>query len=107
MDGALHFRPALWDALRMQEQVDAKAVQLGQEAAEILQRTAKSIDRPTRPSPHEPAPCGVLVHRVEAGTLIPPFEPEMPASRYTGRPRARCVPPRPGARDPLEQPKEE
>ena len=32
--------------LLMQEQVDAKAVQLGQEAAEILQRTTESI-RPT------------------------------------------------------------
>ena len=52
MDGSLHFRPALWDALLMQEQVDAKAVQLGQEAAEILQRTTELIDRPTGPSPH-------------------------------------------------------
>ena len=32
--------------LLMQEQVDAKAVQLGQEAAEILQRTTE-FDRPT------------------------------------------------------------
>ena len=38
--------------LLMQEQVDAKAVQLGQEAAEILQRMTESIDRPTGPSPH-------------------------------------------------------
>jgi len=37
--------------LLMQEQVDAKAVQLGQEAAEILQRMTVSIDRPTGPSP--------------------------------------------------------
>ena len=29
------------------KQVDAKAVQLGQEAAEILQRTTEWIDRPT------------------------------------------------------------
>ena len=33
--------------LLMQEQVDAKAVQLGQEAGEILQQTNKEIDRPT------------------------------------------------------------
>ena len=39
-------------SLLMQEQVDAKAVQLGQEAAEILQRTTELIDRPTGPSPH-------------------------------------------------------
>jgi hypothetical protein len=58
------------DALLMQEQVDAQAVQLGEEAAEVLQRAAEAIDGPCHDD-IKPAPSRVLVHGIEAGTLIP------------------------------------
>jgi hypothetical protein len=55
------------DALLMQEQLDAEAVQLGEEAAEVLQRTAETIDRPSHDN-IEPAARGILVHGVESCT---------------------------------------
>jgi hypothetical protein len=49
-----------------------QGTQLREEAAQVLQAAAETINRP-RHGNIEPAPRGVLLHGVEARTLIPTF----------------------------------
>src|SRR5258708_3724133 len=54
----------------MQVQVNARRVDFGQKADQVLQRSAKAIDRP-RQHNVELAPHSVLAQRVEPGSLVP------------------------------------
>jgi hypothetical protein len=56
----------------MQKQVDAKRVQLRQEADEILEAAAEPIDGPSHYYV-ESAPRGVLAQCIESGALITAF----------------------------------
>ena len=61
----------------MQIQIDAGGVDLRQEGDEVLEGPAQAIDAP-RHDDVELSPGGIAVHRVELGSLVSPFAPEMP-----------------------------